>query len=470
MKNSILFSCIILSSLVMHLKILAQESWIPTSVNYAPSGRSFQTVVWTGSKMIIWGGNNNYGYLKTGGVYDPISNTWAVTDSINGPNGRYFHTAVWTGSRMLIWGGRGPSNLRTGKSYDPVTNNWNIIDTANAPSAREMHTAVWTGSKMIIWGGQTNNGTTNTGGMYDPISNTWTTMSTTNAPSPRKHHSAVWVGSKMIIWGGDSTVGSYYLKTGGVYDPSTDTWTSTSLSNCPAERNMHTAVWTGSKMIIWGGHNPGSGYLFTGGRYDPVANVWTTTSDNNVPAGRSYHTAIWTGSKMVIWGGSNGSGSSNLFYSGGIYNQANDSWDSTTTTGAPVPRSHHSAVWTGSTMIIWGGSSTNYLNTGGKYINPTLVGIEPVNERIPSNFELKQNFPNPFNPSTTIQYDLTKATNVKLIIIDMLGEEITELVNTHQKAGEYEVIWDASNFASGVYFYKFETESFTDVKKMILLK
>ncbi len=134
-----------------------------------------------------------------------------------------------------------------------ATNSWSTIDTANAPSAREMHTAVWTGSKMIVWGGQTNSGSTNTGGIYDPVSNTWTAMSTNNAPSPRKHQTAVWTGSKMIIWGGDSTYGGYYLKTGGVYDPLTDTWTTTSLSNCPDGRNTHTAIWTGDEMIIWGG-------------------------------------------------------------------------------------------------------------------------------------------------------------------------------------------------------------------------
>ena len=74
------------------------------------------------------------------------------------------------------------------------------------------------------------------------------------------------------------------------------------------------------------------------------------------------------------------------FNSGGIYNPVNDSWDSTTTSGAPSPRSYHSAVWTGSAMIIWGGVGTNYFNTGGKYTNPTLVGIETINEKIPSDF------------------------------------------------------------------------------------
>lgn len=75
----------------------------------------------------------------------------------------------------------------------------------------------------------------------------------------------------------------------------------------PAERNRHTAVWTGTEMIVWGGEGSGYVYLNTGGRYDPTTDSWTPTSTTNAPAGRYRHTAVWTGTEMIVWGGYNGS-------------------------------------------------------------------------------------------------------------------------------------------------------------------
>src|SRR5437879_7403774 len=107
----------------------------------------------------------------------------------------------------------------------------------------------------------------------------------------------------MINWGG--TQGCVvYLNTGGRYNPSTDSWTATSLTNAPAARDYHTAVWTGSEMIVWGGFS-GSSYLNTGGRYNPGTDSWTATSITNAPAGRDYHTAGCTGGDMTLWGGFN---------------------------------------------------------------------------------------------------------------------------------------------------------------------
>src|SRR6266700_1815929 len=150
---------------------------------------------------------------------------------------------------------------------------------------------------------------------------TWTPTSTTNAPAGRYEHTAVWTGSEMIVWGGLYYDGSYhYLNTGGRYNPSTDSWTATSTTSAPAGRYEHTAVWTGSQMIVWGGlYYDGMffHYFDTGGRYNPSTDSWTATSTTSAPAGRNYHTAVWTGSKMIVWGGF---GSAGLLNTGGRYN------------------------------------------------------------------------------------------------------------------------------------------------------
>jgi hypothetical protein len=135
-------------------------------------------------------------------------------------------------------------------------------------------------------------------------------------------------------------------------------------------RSQHTSVWTGSSMIIWGGYS-GSIFLNTGGIYDPVGNSWNTISGTGAPAARINHTAVWTGSRMIVWGGTTSTGSAN---SGGHFDLVSFAWalGGTTTIGAPSARYGHTAVWTGTQMVVWGGISGAGLNTGGRY---TLLSL-----------------------------------------------------------------------------------------------
>jgi N-acetylneuraminic acid mutarotase len=287
--------------------------------------------------------------------------TWTATTTANAPVGRVDHTAVWTGSEMIVWGGTpdGHNYPNTGGRYDPSTDSWAATSLTNAPTGRYGHTAVWTGSEMIIWGGFGN-----TGGKYNPATNSWAATSTTNAPTERHDHTAVWTGSEMIVWGGLPGSGGY-ANTGGKYAPTTDTWTVTTTINAPDARWGHTAVWTGSEMIVWGGHvylNSVDTYSRTGGRYDPSTDSWTATSMTRAPTRRSNHTAVWTGSEMIVWGGI---GDSGTVSDGGRYFPSTNSWTATSLTNAPSPRWLHTAVWTGSKMIIWGGEFR--ANTGGRY-------------------------------------------------------------------------------------------------------
>jgi hypothetical protein len=97
-------------------------------------------------------------------------------------------------------------------------------------------------------------------------------------------------------------------------------------------------------------------------------------------------------------------------------------------------------------------------------------GLESENELVPTEYTLYQNYPNPFNPITTIKYDLPNASDVSLIIYDILGRKVKELVNTKQGAGRYEIQFNASTIASGVYIYQLIAEKYISSKKMILLK
>ncbi len=186
-------------------------------------------------------------------------------------------------------------------------------------------------------------------------------MSTVNAPSARWNHKALWTGSEMIVWGG--TDQTNYLRTGGRYNPRTDTWTLTQVPDAtiPGRVNF-AAVWTGSEMIVWGGVNELFQLTNTGGRYDPGTDSWIATNLANAPSPRQYHSGVWTGTEMIVWGAS-------LANMGGRYNPGTDNWIPTTTSNAPVVRIFHTAVWTGTQMIVWGGINDGAfeLNTGGRY-------------------------------------------------------------------------------------------------------
>src|SRR5437899_2169190 len=337
-----------------------EDTWTATAG--PPDARASYTAVWTGSEMIVWGGLGPIP-LNTGGRYNPSTDSWVATTTTNAPAVRSYHTAMWTGNEMIVWGGLNDNLLNSGGRYNPSTDNWVATTTTNAPGARSGHTAVWTGTEMIVWGATADT----TGGRYNPTSDSWTATTTVNAPASRSIPTAVWTGSEMIVWGGVN-FDFVHFNTGGRYSPSTDSWVNTGTANAPLGRRYHTAVWTGSEMIVWGGQDgePQFHALDTGGKYGPATDTWTATSTTDAPDGRAVHTAAWTGSEMIVWGGID----ENLLVlnTGGKYNPTSDSWTPTTTVNAPAARYQHTAVWAGSEMISWGGNDENLLpvNTGGK--------------------------------------------------------------------------------------------------------
>jgi len=110
---------------------------------------------------------------------------------------------------------------------------------------------------------------------------------------------------------------------------------------------------------------------------------------------------------------------------------------------------------------------------------PNIVEVVPEFARaalavtgatVPATFGLSQNYPNPFNPSTNFSYDLPEAADVNLTVYNILGQRVRTLVDQKMEAGTHTVAWDASQYASGVYFYRITAGSFTATKKMLLLK
>jgi Secretion system C-terminal sorting domain len=103
-------------------------------------------------------------------------------------------------------------------------------------------------------------------------------------------------------------------------------------------------------------------------------------------------------------------------------------------------------------------------------LRPGLEGEASQEQEVPREFRLEQNYPNPFNPATKITYSIPEAGYVSIKIYDMLGHEVAALIDEIKQPGKYSIVWDASGFAGGIYFYKLASEQFTSTKKMVLIK
>jgi len=147
--------------------------------------------------------------------------------------------------------------------------------------------------------------------------------------------------------------------------------------------------------------------------------------------------------------------------------------------GAVIANSSHRINGTVGQNIIGSASGSSFSSgTGFWYLQGRIMtDVEQIRTEMPDKYFLNQNYPNPFNPSTNIKFNIPKTSYVTLKIFNMLGQEVAELVNEEKQPGVYEVNWNASGFASSVYFYKLiakdiatHSNQFLEVKKLILIK
>lgn len=243
--------------------------------------RWWHDAVWTGSEMIVFGGGRDYHGRRDGASYNPYSRTWRRIPEA--PVGGYANTLVWTGTEMITWGGimdstTGPHGYptgfaATGAAYDPARDEWRVLEPSGL-DPRGWHSAVWTSTEMLVWGGVAQPNTTcrsgchaGDAGAYDPESGTWRAIDA-GPLSGRVEHTAVWTGSDMIVYGGDVPGGGFPRNDGAAYDLIADTWDL--LPSAPTmSRARHSATWTGEEMIVWGGHEPNGAPVLDGASFRP---------------------------------------------------------------------------------------------------------------------------------------------------------------------------------------------------------
>jgi len=267
----------------------------------------------------LWSDDWYFQWWETGSTRFIINGQSGVQTSIDGlqnqPSSRYDGVLLWNGSRIIRWGGNSkPNNMRgsfqfdvynDGAMLDPNTLTWTPMSQTGAPEARfDCSSLILEDGRIFVWGGvdRTGRDLLNSGGIYDPSSDSWTSVTTTGAPSARMSNGIVEANGKVYIFGGLSLVNNQQskLNTGGVYDLATGAWSALpSSSNVPARTG--TLLSDGARLFALAG-DP----VLTGSSSPPFISIFdiasqTWTHPANPAPSSTPNSSLPTGNPMAAW-------------------------------------------------------------------------------------------------------------------------------------------------------------------------
>jgi N-acetylneuraminic acid mutarotase len=322
----------------------------------APSGGGVASV-WTGRQMIVFGrsarigqGGATFNRMNVAAAYDPARNTWRRLSPPRVTSGFMDTDAVWTGKEVLVFG------QGTRLAYNPRTNRWRRLPGSPLLSIHDGYGIVaWTGRELIGWGGGCCGDAFSDGVAYNPKTNRWRAL----APTPLagdQHPLGAWTGRELILFVGNLNpdTGKPWparLARAAAYNPATDTWRR--IAPLPAPRGGARAVWDGREILVVGGA-AGRSAARVGFAYNPATNRWRRLPP--MDSGRIGAAAVWTGSRLLLWGGTASPGGTAVPRHGLAYDPRTNRW-------SPLPqaplvgRLEPTAVWTGRSLITWGGGT-----------------------------------------------------------------------------------------------------------------
>jgi len=406
----------------------------------------------------------------TGAAPAPRTNPAAIYDSLN--------------HRLVITGGRSASgDLNDVWAFDLRNNTWSNLTPASgsAPPPRYTANGAYNLSKqqMIIWSGQ-GSAFFNDVWAFDLNAKTWTQFNPPN-PKPNIRYGTAAVfdpkAKELVTFAGFTDVGRF--DDTWRFNVNTGTWKEVSPATHPEKRCLHTACYDALKhrMIIYGGQTSGPrGDIWA---LDLATNTWTDLTPSNSPAGRWFPTNIFdaANNRVIIFGGNLGSSQSNETWA---FNLTNNSWQQILPSGpAPAAREGAAAIYIRSEgrMIVFGGRGGSFFNDVWSLRNlspPTAVENNSGHE-LPATFRLLGNYPNPFNPETTIAFEVPEASRVSLRIYNVQGQQVRNLFEGKIDAGRHQMVWDGTNdpganVTSGIYFYVLKTGAISISRKMALVE
>lgn len=439
---------------------------------------------------VLWAQNPDFDdKFSFGQPYDPpatpfmLSGSWTTLPNSPYTVSRSCCAYVEIGGVSYIYqfgGGNSTAELKRVARLNLSNNTWETKATMPFPVSSGTAIVVNGYNDIYIFGGNSPNNLGKTL-KYNVINNTWETKADmltliTDALVVKYSESKIFV-----IGGGDGYFGSSSLKTSKVqvYNIASNSYSySTDL---PVPNAMLGGGLYRDTIITVGGYTTGGNAIATcyKGVINSTFNTITWTLLPNYPGGTVTRLATYiavkgTGVGLMCTGGA--IGGSTPTSQTQFWNFCTQSWQP----GLPdntLARSNYKACGRGYDEIFAVGgyltsTSTNrvdkltFTTIEGPCMN--MVGIE--NNSIPASFELKQNFPNPFNPVTNIGFSLPKQSSVNIVVSNIAGETVNEIANGNFSAGNHSIRFNAGNLASGVYFYTIITPDFKETKKMLLIK
>jgi hypothetical protein len=308
--------------------------------------------VWTGRRLIVFGRRNVTALDVRGNPYivksvdvaeafDPAANTWTRLSPSPGPDYVPGYEAVWTGKQMLVFG------AFQSVAFTPATNTWHELR-KSVPGG----IVVWTGREAIGWGGGCCGDAQSNGSAYNPATGIYRNLPRSPLVASQEPL-GVWTGRELIIlvsgFGPDGKPSPARLARAAAYNPATNTWRRIAPLPVSGMRFNGTAVWDGRELLVVGaGKTAQSAYA-----YNPVTNRWRRLAP--LPSGRFGASVVWTGRRLLLWGGQIGRYSKLVDSRDGLaYDPKADRWS--TIPRWPLPaRGGSSFAWTGRALIVWGG-------------------------------------------------------------------------------------------------------------------
>lgn len=249
--------------------------------------------VWTGTELVYWGGESDYGdeVHGDGAAFNPATGRWRPLAP--GPlSARSGAAAVWTGDEVLIWGGGHGATTNDGAAYDPEEDEWRTLPDSPL-EARVPVGAVWTGTEMIVWGSASRAASAVDGAAYDPRENRWRELPP--APFALNEATIAWTGKKMVVFGarldGNNWSDTEHAR-GAAFDPRTSTWQV--LPPYLFSPQASTAIWTRRELVVWD-------YELRAAAYDPAADTWRPLPDLPLDFSECYPEGAAGAALVLAW-------------------------------------------------------------------------------------------------------------------------------------------------------------------------